>query len=89
MAKGQKGQAVLVAGHPRLVASHVYTTQPCGQKLERMNQEREKATFRRGSKGSHRITGQPCDIGGLPGVYNTNMWFGARKSGLRVVNIGF
>ena len=35
------------------------------------------------------ITGRPCDIGGLPGVYNTNMWFWARKSGLRVVNIGF
>jgi len=67
----------------------VCTTQPCGQKLERMNQEREKATFMRGSKGSHRITGRPCDIGGLPGVYNTNMWFRAGKGGLRVVNIGF
>ena len=88
-AKGQKGQEVLVAGHPRLVASHVCTTQPCGQKLEKVNQEREKATFRRGSKGSIRITGRPRDIGGLLGVYNTNMWFGARKSGLSVVNIGF
>ena len=65
------------------------TTQPCGQKLEKVNQEIEKPTFRRGSKGSHIITGRPYDIGGLPGVYNTNMWFGARKSGLRVVNIGF
>ena len=64
------------------------TTQPCGQKLEKVNQEREKATFRRGSKGSHRITGRPYDIGGLPGVYNTNKWFRVGKSGLRVVNIG-
>ena len=65
------------------------TTQPCSKKLEKVNQEREKATFRRGSKGSERITGRPYDIGGLPGVYNTNMWFRAGKSGLRVVNIGF
>ena len=29
-AKGQKGQVWLVAGHHRLVASHVSSTQPCG-----------------------------------------------------------
>ena len=65
------------------------TTQPCGQKLEKVNQERENAIFRRGSKGSNTITSRPYDIGGLPGVYNTNMWFRAGKNGLRVVNIDF
>ena len=53
-----------------------------------MNQEREKATFRRGSKGSHRITGRPYDIGGLPGVYITNMWLKVQENGPRVFNIG-
>ena len=67
----------------------MFSTQPCGQKLETVNQEREQPTFQRGSEGSKAITGWPPNIGGLPDVYITNMGFRVQESGPRVVNIGF
>ena len=78
-----------MAGHAKKRASHVCTTQPCGQKLEKVNQEREQSTFRRGSKGAKAITGRPPNIGGLPDVYITNMGFRVQENGPRVFNIGF
>ena len=78
-----------MAGHTKKRASHVCTTQLCSQKLEKVNKEREKAIFRRGSKGSNTITSRPPNIGGLPDVYITNKGFRVQENGTRVVNIGF
>ena len=64
------------------------STQPCGSKLATVNQEREQAIFRKGSKGSGGITGRPPTFGVLPCVYHTNMEVRTEKSDLRVVNIG-
>ncbi|GMQ01715.1 hypothetical protein CsSME_00048260 [Camellia sinensis var. sinensis] len=49
--RGQKVQEQLLVGLPRKVASQMSRTQPCGEKIENVTQEREKLAFKQGSKG--------------------------------------
>ena len=50
--QGSKGQQKLLVGLPRKVASQMSRTQPCGEKPEKVTQEREKLAFKKGSKGA-------------------------------------
>ena len=58
-AKGKNGKMDLLAGHHMMVSSHVCTTRPYGWNLATLKQEKQQATFQRGSKMKGRITGRP------------------------------